>query len=58
MNMVVREGKRLQIPDRDSLPPASQGFTGLDAYEGLIRQCWAQDPADRPTFGKVIPQLW
>ena len=25
-------------------------FSGYDAYVALMQRCWAEDPADRPTF--------
>jgi hypothetical protein len=30
---------------------------GLDAYIGLLQRCWAQAPADRPTFRQVVHEL-
>jgi hypothetical protein len=30
---------------------------GLDAYIGLLQQCWAQAPGDRPTFHQVVNAL-
>ncbi len=54
---MVTEGKRLQIPERAALPPASAGFDGLGLYEDLIRKCWAEDPKARPTFTEVIAYL-
>jgi hypothetical protein len=30
---------------------------GLDAYISLMQRCWAQAPADRPTFHQVTQEL-
>ncbi|GAB4821070.1 hypothetical protein N2152v2_008116 [Parachlorella kessleri] len=54
---MVSEGRRLQVPPRSALPPASQGFEGLGLYEDLIRKCWAGEPGERPTFTEVIADL-
>ena len=24
---------------------------------GLIERCWSQDPAKRPTFAQIVPEL-
>jgi hypothetical protein len=31
--------------------------TGLEAYISLLQRCWAQAPADRPTFHQVVREL-
>ena len=54
---VVRGG-RLDIPPKHALPgPAGDGFEGLDGYCQLVRDCWAQAPADRPSMASVVRRL-
>lgn len=49
---------RLKIPAKEELPgPDTQRFAGLDDYVGLLQRCWAQDPAERPTFEDCIHEL-
>jgi hypothetical protein len=45
----------LQVPAPEDLP--SPGFGGGGEYAALMHECWAQDPADRPTFAAVISRL-
>lgn len=53
---MVTEGKqRPDIPPATSLPCGD--FPGLGEYVALMRDCWAQDAAKRPTFGAVITRL-
>ncbi|KDD73320.1 protein tyrosine kinase [Helicosporidium sp. ATCC 50920] len=55
---LVTEGGRLPIPAREALPGAdTKDFRGLDAFVGLVRDCWAQNANDRPAFGEVIQRL-
>ena len=55
---VVSEGGRLELPPRSRIPgPDTQSWDGLPAFYGIIESCWAQNPADRPTFGQVIARL-
>ncbi|KAL4423315.1 hypothetical protein ABPG77_006110 [Micractinium sp. CCAP 211/92] len=57
VNLLV-SGSRLEIPPLEQLPGSdTPQFAGLDAYVALMRRCWAQDPAERPTFEQVIPEL-
>ncbi len=52
------EGLRPQVPPRIALPgPDTLAFAGLDAYCQLMRDCWAQQPAERPAFEAIIPRL-
>ena len=49
------KGKGLHIPAMNELPgpePAS-AFTGLNGDIQLMKQCWSQDPKDRPTMAEV-----
>lgn len=49
---------RPEVPPRIALPgPDTLAFAGLDSYCQLMRDCWAQRPADRPTFEAIIPRL-
>ena len=51
-------GERLPVPAREALPGAdTPGFAGLDAYCQLMQRCQSGEPADRPTFLEIIPQL-
>ena len=43
------------MPAPEDLPTAM--FGGGDDYLRLMRECWAQDPADRPTFAAIISRL-
>ncbi len=53
---VVMGGGRLEIPpDPAALPGGT--FGGVDLFTALIRKCWAQDPAARPTFADIIADL-
>lgn len=45
---VSSEGLRPDILETDNIPPA---------VADLIVRCWAQDPADRPTFNYIVKQL-
>lgn len=37
-------------------PPLLQ-FAGLEAYIDLMRECWAQQPEERPSFEQIVPRL-
>lgn len=51
----VLAGGRLEVPDREALPgPDTADFGGLDEYVALMKQCWAQDPSQRPTFQQIV----
>ncbi|KAI7844168.1 hypothetical protein COHA_002303 [Chlorella ohadii] len=55
---IVRRGGRPEVPPRDQLPGVdTAGWTGLDAYVQLMRDCWAQQPQDRPSFDEVVGRL-
>ena len=52
----VMDGERLEIPaDPSQLPGGT--FGGMADYVALMRACWEQDPAARPSFGQVIAEL-
>ena len=44
-----------QVPDPDQLPATP--FAGQAEYLALMQECWAQDPAARPSFAAVISRL-
>ena len=52
MHAVVEEGRR---PEMDEPPRPS--FAGIDSYDALIADAWAQDPSERPAFEMVITKL-
>lgn len=54
----ILQGERPAIPPRRELPgPDTLAFSGLDAYCQLMRECWAQEPGDRPNMDAIIPRL-
>ncbi len=54
----VLAGGRLEVPDREALPgPDNAAFGGLDAYVALMKECWAQVPAARPSFQQIVIRL-
>lgn len=54
----VAQGGRLPIPDRGALPGKDTlGFAGLDTYIAIMKRCWSQDPAERPSFKEVADDL-
>jgi serine/threonine protein kinase len=54
----VLQGERPAIPPRHELPgPDTLAFAGLDAYIALLKECWADDPAARPSFDQIVPRL-
>lgn len=55
MNAVTR-GQRPALP-QDLSQLSGGGFAALGAYLGLMQQCWAQDPAQRPDFEHIATQL-
>ena len=52
VHAVVEEGLR---PEMDE--PPSPSFAGIDAYDALIADAWAQEPSERPPFETVITRL-
>lgn len=44
-----------QVPALEALP--SPAFAGMADYLQLMAECWAQDPAQRPSFAAVISRL-
>ncbi|KAI3427399.1 hypothetical protein D9Q98_010314 [Chlorella vulgaris] len=51
-------GARLQLPPRAVLPGGNAGaFAGLDQYELLMQQCWAEAASERPPFSEVVGRL-
>ncbi|KAL4441802.1 hypothetical protein ABPG77_003718 [Micractinium sp. CCAP 211/92] len=56
--LLVLQGERPQVPPYEALPgPDTASFAGLDAYVQLMRDCWAQEPYERPTFKEIVPRL-
>ena len=54
--LVVDQQQRPDIPrELTSLPGRSLGCP--DHYVELMQQCWATDPAQRPSFERVISHL-
>ena len=46
------------MPAHAALPgPGAAAFAGLDAYVAFMRRCWAQAPANRPTFADAVVVL-
>lgn len=54
---MIASGERLPVPALQELPGAPPPAQLYDAYVALMRRCWAQQPADRPTFSQVIVEL-
>ncbi len=54
MAKAVTSGIRLDVPDDARLP---QSGTAAVAYVDLMRQCWAQEPRNRPSFSHIIAVL-
>jgi serine/threonine protein kinase len=54
---MVSSGDRLAMPALEALPGKPPEPAVYDAYVALVRRCWAQDAADRPTFGDIISEL-
>ncbi|KAK9814855.1 hypothetical protein WJX73_000289 [Symbiochloris irregularis] len=53
---LVTEGhQRPDVPTREA--SRGTGFEGYDAYCSLMRDCWAQEATDRPTFEEVIVRM-
>jgi hypothetical protein len=51
-------GARLQLPPRALLPGGNAGtLAGLDQYELLMQQCWAEAASERPPFSEVVGRL-
>lgn len=54
----ILQGERPAVPPRRELPgPDTLAFAGLDQYCALMRECWAEDPAARPTMDTIVPRL-
>lgn len=54
----IRQGGRPDVPPREALPgPDTAAWGGLDSYVCLMRECWAQQPQERPTFEEVVHRL-
>lgn len=57
----VQRGGRLELPAVEDLPghdtAAFAASGGLRAYCELMAACWAQDPAQRPSFAELVPRL-
>eukprot|EP00204_Picochlorum_oklahomense_P000061 CAMPEP_0118799260 /NCGR_PEP_ID=MMETSP1161-20130426/1539_1 /TAXON_ID=249345 /ORGANISM="Picochlorum oklahomensis, Strain CCMP2329" /LENGTH=1158 /DNA_ID=CAMNT_0006726935 /DNA_START=401 /DNA_END=3877 /DNA_ORIENTATION=+ len=51
----VLQGKELVIPEQAELPAGP--LSCYDEYVALIKQCWALDPAQRPTMDGIVQQL-
>ena len=49
----VVAGRRPPIPAAEDVP----GCVCYDRYTGLLRRCWAQEPAERPEFEEVCTEL-
>ena len=47
--------KRMEVPAEADLPGG--GFIGMESYVALMRRCWSESPADRPTFEEVVAAL-
>lgn len=37
--------------------PEAEGLAGVEGFVELIGTCWQQDPALRPAFSQLMPQL-
>ena len=57
MCAISEKGERPEVPSE--APGALLGgtFPGFPAYCALMRRCWAEDPAERPSFEAVIAEL-
>jgi hypothetical protein len=53
----ICQGTRPELPPLQDLPGADRSFTRLPDYVALMQRCWAQNPADRPTFQVVVKEL-
>ena len=52
----ITTGKRPPLPaDLTSLPGGT--FPGMGTYVELMQQCWAQQPAERPSFAEITARL-
>ncbi|KAI7835430.1 hypothetical protein COHA_010676 [Chlorella ohadii] len=54
---MVSSGDRLAMPALEALPGKLPDRAVYDSYVALVRRCWAQDAANRPTFGDIIAEL-
>ena len=53
--MVTENAERPEIPSDEELPGGT--LSCLPDYLELMRACWAQDAAQRPSFAEVCRQL-
>jgi serine/threonine protein kinase len=53
--MVTENAKRPEVPPHEELPTGT--FSKEGEYLALMHECWAQDPAQRPTFAAIISRL-
>lgn len=53
----TQQGERLAIPDMSYLPGGPGHASSIQGYVELMEKCWAQDPAERPSFGAVASTL-
>ena len=54
----VLEGRRPEVPPPGELPgPDPAPPAELAQYCGLMRDCWAQEPQERPAFAAVVERL-
>jgi serine/threonine protein kinase len=53
----IRQGRRLEIPNRDDIPSAVPSNALYDQYICLMQKCWAQRPGDRPKVEEVVSSL-
>jgi hypothetical protein len=51
------QGARPIIPGEEDLPPGTSSSTCLATFIRLMRDCWAQDAAQRPSFEVIARRL-
>ncbi len=54
---LVSAGKRLEVPGPDQLRAGRLPGSVYDDYVALLRSCWQDDPAARPTFEVIVKML-
>lgn len=52
---LVCRGGRPDLSPQAQLP--GREFGGLEDYQGLIRRCWSEVPAQRPNFQEIVQEL-